>query len=109
MTLDLLDVLFGIRESLGNVVVEVSPGSDADRLALRRLVQLRDRVSGVINRIVEAKLSDSSRGVNEAVDRLSAINDQLGKVSQNIEGVKSAIDLAGSVLGILSDVAGAVL
>jgi hypothetical protein len=102
MKKDLLDVLSDIRDALTDLVLSAS-ADEAGGLA-----EQRDRVSGMIQEIIELDYQGAAEGLDQATRDLGTLRAELTAASARAGSVKTAIDVAGKVATVVAGVVGAV-
>ena len=103
--LDLLDALFAFRTELTKLIVLVdAPPESDDETTLNQLVQMRDRVNAVINRVIDAKVTEATTGLEDALKKVGTSTSNLQATTKDIDGVKRAIAVASQVVGAVSAV-----
>ena len=102
MNKGLMDVLYGIRDDLDEMVLGASP-SEVAGLAGRR-----DQVSALINQLIELDYKGTAEGLDQATQDLGALRGELAAAKGKADTVSTAISVAGKVAGVVASVVGAV-
>jgi hypothetical protein len=102
MKKDLLDVLYGIRDALGEIVLDAAPGE------VSALSEGRDRVSAMIEELIELDYKGTAEGMEQAVSDLGALRAELAAAQAQADKVKAGIEIAGKVATVVAGVVGAV-
>lgn len=100
MKSDLLDTLFGARDQISDVLIETVPTSPDELQMVRQLFMRRDRLSGLINQVLETMFKP--RDIAGELDALDQISGKLARVARNISGVRDAIDLTDQAIKVVT-------
>ncbi len=104
LNLDFLQSLFGIRESLTDLIIQVAPANDDEQAHLRQLVQARDQVNGSINRLIALNVSDSLAGLESALGQIQSADKRIAVLNRDITGAKAAVAIVAQVVSIAATV-----
>jgi hypothetical protein len=102
MKKDLLDVLQGLRDALDDLVLSASPDE------VGALAEGRDRVSGMIQEIIELDYKGTAEGMEQATRDLGGLREELTAAKAKADEVSTAVDVAGKVATVVAGVVGAV-
>ncbi|KYF91459.1 hypothetical protein BE17_37210 [Sorangium cellulosum] len=100
MKTECLHILFACRDSLGKLIIHMTPG-DGEIDDFDRLVQCRDRVSAIIGAVIAKEFKSVTEGLMASIDQLATATAKLGKVQQTIEGTRQAIQIADEVIKLV--------
>jgi hypothetical protein len=104
MQTETLDTLFGARDKLTDMIINLSPPQDNPaaranaQAQLESLVTARDRVSAAINQVITTKFNDLATGLAGAIADLKATTKTLTDLSTTLANVNTAIQLVDQIV-----------
>jgi len=98
MRADILQNLFAQRDTVSDMIIDLSPNNDSERDQLHTLMQRRDRITGAINQVIAVKFNETAAGLADKVSDLEKKTDQLNKLSKTIGNVNTAIQIADQII-----------
>ena len=96
--METLDMLLGARDTLTGWIVELSPQDPDQNRELQKLLQRRDRITGLVQSVIEAAFKEATSGLAEAVANLEKATDQLGGLQQTLDNIGRAIAFTDNVI-----------
>lgn len=100
MQQEILDTLFGDRDVLTDLIIKLSPTNLAEQKQLENLMMRRDRLSMVIQDVINSDIVMSTPGIDAAVQQLDAASAELGGLAKTFEEVVGAISLADQLVKV---------
>ena len=104
MQTETLDTLFGARDKLTDMIVNLAPPlNDPTEQAnaqaqLANLVTARDRVSAAVNQIIATRFNDLVSGLSGAIADLKAKTKALTELSTTLANVNTAIQVVDQIV-----------
>ena len=102
MNKGLMDVLYGIRDDLDELVLGASPEE------MPGLAEWRDQVSATIQQLLELDYRGTAEGLERATRDLGALRDELQAAKGKADTVNTVLSVAGKVATVAASVVGAV-
>lgn len=96
MKSEVLDVLFGARDSISEILIATIPSTPQELAAVRQLFARRDKLTGAINQVIEAAFKPVD--ISRDLDAIQEISTKLEHVARNINGVRDAIGIVDQVV-----------
>ena len=104
MNHDLLDALYAARRELTRIIVATAV-ENVSTDSLQELLQQRDHIIWVINRILVSDLTSSLADVTKACGAIEDSTTQLKTLTSTAADVAKAISIANQVLGAAAGLA----
>jgi hypothetical protein len=104
--METLDMLLGARDTLTGWIVELSSQDPDQNAQLQKLLQRRDRVTGLVQWVVESAFKEAASGLAEAISNLEKATDQLAGLQQTLDNIGRAIAFTDNVVQMATTVIG---
>lgn len=105
MKTEVLDTLFGDRDQLSDMIIDLTPGDDpAQKAAFQKLVQRRDRLTGTINDLIACDFNAAAQGLNAKVAELDAQSAELQALDKKVQNISAAIQVTDQIVQLVMDI-----
>lgn len=104
MQQEILDTLFGDRDVLTDLIIKLSPANTAQQKQLQDLIVRRDRLSMVIQDVINSDIASSTKGITAAVKQLDDASAKLAALGKTFDDIASAIELTDQVVNVVAAV-----
>lgn len=99
-----LDILFGVRDSISDIIISLNPQDPAQREGLQMLLKQRDRITGMIQIIIASIFDDATAGLSEAIAQLEKAGDAIAALQKTLDGIKRAVEISDEVIQLAAAV-----
>jgi len=100
---EILDTLFGARDRLSDMIIDLKPTADHKPL-LQKLVQRRDLLTGAIGQLIRSAFDEASANLADSLAALEKQTDVLTGLSNTLDQVAVAIQVTDQIVQLVMSV-----
>lgn len=102
MQQEILDTLFGDRDVLTDLIIDLAPKTPAEKQLLQGLVARRDRLSMTIQDVINSDITTSTSGLDSAMNQLNDATASLDALKHDFDGVANAISIVDQIVKLVT-------